>query len=109
MAEIKIQRGSTEQITAEVEHDLTGYTCILSIGKKNAPVIKVDNSQMTMSVSEGVTTLVYTLSQEQTLRLKEGQTHIQLRAINGDTAVGWNMVEALVLPVIDQAVIVDEY
>ena len=52
---------------------------------------------------------MYTLTQEQTLSCKAGKAKIQIRVIEGDTALASEMAEINVLDVVKGGEIVDEY
>lgn len=109
MAKAGITRGTTPSITVTVPMDLTGYTCILSIGKKQrTPYVTVDNAQMTATYGE-TSTLVFTLTQKQTLACKAGTAYVQLRLIDGDTALASTMSEMEVYDIVKDGEIVDAY
>lgn len=104
-----ITRGTTPSITVTVPMDLTGYTCFLSIGRKpKAPYLTASNDQMTATYGE-TSTLVFTLTQEQTLACKAGKALVQLRIIDGDAALASTMGEVEIFDVVKDGVITDEY
>jgi len=104
-----ITRGTTPSITVTVPMDLTGYTCYLSIGRKpKTPYLTADNSQMAAEYGE-TSTLVFTLTQEQTLACKAGKALVQLRIIDGDAALASTMGEVEIFDVVKDGVIQDEY
>ena len=104
-----ITRGTTPSITVTVPMDLTGYTCFLSIGRKpKAPYLTASNDQMTATYGE-TSTLVFTLTQEQTLACKAGKALVQLRIIDGDAALASTMAEVEIYDVVKDGVITDEY
>lgn len=106
---VGITRGTTPSIPVTVPMDLTGYTCYLSIGRKpRAPYFTADNSQMTAIYGE-TSTLVFTLTQEQTLACKAGTAYVQLRLIDGDTALASTMGEITVFDVVKDGEIEDVY
>lgn len=109
MARAGITRGTTPTVTVRVPMDLEGWTCLLSIGKKaRTPYVTVDNSQMVASYgNESV--LVYTLTQRQTLDCKAGKALVQLRLIDGDTAIATDMGEVEIFDVVKDGVISDAY
>jgi len=103
-----IFRGTTPTIIATVEMDLTGYTCYLAIGRKaNQAKVIASNNQMTITVDEGVSTLTFTLTQEQTLSLSEGKAYMQIRLIDMGVALASEWVEISVGPIIQDGVIED--
>ena len=104
-----ITRGTTPSITVTVPMDLTGYTCYLSIGKKpRAPYLTASNDQMTATYGE-TSTLVFTLTQEQTLACKAGTAYVQLRLIDGDAALASTMAEVEIFDIVKDGEIKDEY
>ena len=110
----KITRGTTPEITCKVSKDLTGYTCELSIGKgAKKPYFTASNDQMTVthSVEDGqqVTTLVFKLTQQQTLACKAGDAMVQLRIILGSDAKSSDMAPITILDIIRDGEITDEY
>lgn len=105
-----ITRGTTPSITVVVPMDLTGYSCYLSVGKRaRHPWLTADNEQMEAECGEESSTLVFTLTQEQTLACDPGKAYVQLRLIEGDTAVASEMAEVRIADVIKDGEITDEY
>ena len=103
-----IFRGTTPTIIATVEMDLTGYTCYLAIGKKpNQAKTVASNDQMVINVEGEASTLAFTLTQEQTLALPEGDLKMQLRLIDNDVALASEWVDISVGPIIQDGVIED--
>jgi hypothetical protein len=107
-------RGTTPSITCEVEMDLTDWSCYLSVGpKENKPWFTADNSQMTIDVDASgetpVSTLVFTLTQAQTLACKTSDAHIQLRAIKDGTALATDWGEITIGGIIKDGAITDDY
>lgn len=106
---VGITRGTTPSIPVTVPMNLEGYTCYLSIGKKaRAPYFTADNSQMTATYGE-TSTLIFTLTQEQTLSCKTGPAYVQLRLIKDDTALASTMGEIVVYDIIKDGEIEDVY
>jgi len=106
---VGITRGTTPSIPVTVPMNLEGYTCYLSIGKKvRAPYFTADNSQMTATYGE-TSTLIFTLTQDQTLACKAGKALIQLRIIDGDAALASTTAEIEIFDVVKDGVITDEY
>lgn len=104
-----ITRGTTPSISVTVPMDLTGWTCYFSIGKKiHTPYLTADNSQMSASYGE-TSTLVFTLTQEQTLSCKAGVAYVQLRLINGDTALASTIGEIEIFDIVKDGEIADVY
>ena len=104
-----ITRGTTPTIEIEVDIDLTDYTCVLSIGKYGKPYVTVDNSQMTMAVSDGASTCAFKLTQAQSLACKKGSAIFQMRAVKDADAIVTEPIDVEIIDVIDQRVIEDIY
>lgn len=106
---VGITRGTTPSIPVTVPMNLEGYTCYLSIGKKaRAPYFTADNSQMTATYGD-TSVLIFTLTQEQTLSCKPGNALVQLRLIDGETALASTMCEVKIFDVIKDGEIEDAY
>lgn len=109
-----IYRGTTPTVICTVEMDLTDYSCYLSIGAKaNKPWFTADNRQMTLVVDTSgdvpVSTLSFTLTQQQTLSCKDGSAYIQLRIIKDDVALATDWGELLIGGIIEDGEITDDY
>jgi len=104
-----ITRGTTPSPSFTVPLNLEGYTCQLSIGLIHQPWLTVDNAQMSATYGESSSTLVFTLTQKQTLRLKAGKAYVQLRLISGDTALATHPAEISIVDIVKDGVITDEY
>lgn len=104
-----IYRGTTPTITCTVTDDegntldLTGYTLYFSIGKAKNPQLTVTNGQMSVTSSAAAVTL----TQEQTLALKKGDTYMQLRGVDGDVAIATEMDPLTVADIIYEEEIED--
>ena len=81
-----MRRGTTPTITLTVDADLTGWTVYLALAQAGS-VIVLEDDRVEATVSEGVTTLEFTLSQEETLSLAETPVELQVRAIRDGTAL----------------------
>lgn len=105
-----IYRGTTPTITCTVTDDagdaidLTGYTVYFSIGKASNPQLTVTNDQMEISAN----VVNVTLTQAQTLALSKGETLMQLRAIDGTTAIATETASLTIAPIIYDEVIEDD-
>ena len=109
-----IYRGTTPTVTCTVEMDLTDYSCYLAIGAKaGKPYLVADNEQMTLDVDTSgetpVSTLVFTLTQEQTLSCKGGKCNVQLRVIKDAVALATDWGELAIGDIIEDGEIEDEY
>lgn len=106
-----ITRGTTPEITCTVRGlDLTGYSCYLTVGKRERnPWFTVDNSQMELSTDGSDSVLTFQLTQEQTLSCFAGKAVIQLRCIKDGLAVASGIGEITVDGIIKDGEITDEY
>ena len=105
-----ITRGTTPTVTCTVGMDLTDYSCYLSIGKKaKSPWMTADNEQMEFGVSEGTSTLAFTLTQAQTLACKAGPAQIQLRVVKDGVAIASDMAPITIDDIIKDGEIEDVY
>lgn len=109
-----IYRGTTPTVECTVDMDLTDYSCYLAIGlKPHKPYFVADNEQMTIDVDTSgevpVSTLEYTLTQEQTLACKAGKGYVQLRVIKDDVALATDWGELAIGDIIEDGEIHDEY
>ena len=109
-----VYRGTTPTVTCTVDMDLTDYSCYMAIGTKaGKPWFVVDNTQMDFSVDTSgetpVSTLAYTLTQEQTLKCKAGASYVQLRVIKDGNALATDWGKLTVGDIIEDGVIHDEY
>ena len=77
---LEIMRGTTPDITCNVNADLTGYTCYLDFGSPNNPRLRLNVASIT--TSSGSSTLVFHMSQEESLKLKAGETLVQVTAVD---------------------------
>ena len=114
MATAQIYRGTTPTVTCTVEMDLTDYSCYLALGTKpKKPYFVADNEQMFFSVDTSgetpISTLTYTLTQDQTLACKGGKCYIQLRVIKDETALATNWGELNIGEIIEDGEITDDY
>lgn len=84
-----MRRGTTPTITITTDVDLTTYdTVILTIRDKNHTQIDIAKDKMTITD----TSVCVTLSQEQTLALKEGSIEMQIRAAISGKAIASNIM-----------------
>lgn len=109
-----VYRGTTPSVTCTVEMDLTDYSCYMAFGSKaHKPYFVADNEQMDFSVDTSgevpISTLVYTLTQEQTLLCKAGKSYVQLRVIKDGTALATDWGELRIGEIIEDGEIHDEY
>lgn len=80
-------RGTTPRIKLITDFDLSGWKLYLTF-KCCTRVITVENDSLTVDRKDGKTTVIYVLTQEQTLSFNAGSIcHIQLRAAKGAQAV----------------------
>lgn len=96
-----MRRGTTPAIVLTVDTDLTGFSVfvtirsgytenipdILKCNSKNREEITIGNDRLTVEVEEGISTVAFSLTQEETLALVPGKAEIQVRAIHNGTAI----------------------
>lgn len=96
-----ITRGTTPQVTCNVAGiDLTQFTCYVSIGNTNNPKVTISGDAVSVSYDGTDSSVTFTMTQQQTLALSEGQTRLQLRAVKDGHAVASGDVRLDVLPII---------
>ena len=110
----EMYRGTTPTVTCTVDMDLTDFSCYMAVGPKpRKPWLVADNRQMTFDLDTSgetpVTTLGYTLTQQQTLECKAGKAYVQLRVIKDDVALATDWGEISIGDIIEDGVIEDEY
>jgi len=72
-----MRRGSTPTNTFDVDIDLTGATLFITYKQKGQTIIEKTNPDITVSSSS----LVVSLSQEDTLAMCEGMVEVQIRYV----------------------------
>lgn len=96
-----ITRGTTPQVTCNVSGiDLTRFSCYVSIGSNNRPRATVSGDAVNVIYDGSDSTVTFTLTQAQTLALREGTTNVQLRAVKDGQAIASGEAKCEVLPVI---------
>ena len=80
-----MRRGTTPTITLTVDADISDWT-IYATFQSGANEITLDNERLTVSYTQDKTTVLCTLTQEETLKLN-GVCEVQIRAIKGGTAI----------------------
>ena len=80
-----MKRGTTPTLTLTVDADISDWTVYASF-KTNGEVFTFENDRLQMSAEEDVTTILLTLTQEETLA-RQGSAEVQVRAIKNGTAI----------------------
>ena len=101
-----MRRGTTPTITLTVDADIHEYTVHVAL-KNGCNTLILENDRLTMSVSEGVTSVTFTLTQEETLSLGPGTASVQVRAIHNGVAVATDIQAVNIGNVIEGGVIVE--
>lgn len=96
-----MKRGTTPTLTLTVDTDLDGWTVYVTV-KSGCTSITVDDAPIT--VEDGVSTILVTLSQEETLALRDS-AEIQLRAIKDGTAIATDIAKVDVGRILQDGVI----
>ena len=81
-----MRRGTTPAITLTVDADLTGWAVYVTLRNK-CHSLTIENDRLTIEAEEGISTVVFALTQEETLALSVGSCEVQVRAIHNGTAI----------------------
>jgi len=99
-----MRRGTTPTITVEVDKNLSGWKCYVTI-KGAARLLTISGDRLSMDVSGNKTTIAFTLTQQETLSFVTGTAKIQLRAIMNGTAIATDIQTIEVHQVLQEVVI----
>lgn len=80
-----MKRGTTPTLTLTVDADIVGWTVYASF-RTNGKVYTFENDRLQMTAEDDVTTILLTLTQEETLAM-HGSAEVQIRAIKDGTAI----------------------
>ena len=80
-----MKRGTTPTLTLTVDADIVGWTVYASF-RTNGKVFTFENDRLQMTAEDDVTTIMLTLTQEETLEM-HGSAEVQIRAIKDGTAI----------------------
>ena len=80
-----MKRGTTPTLTLTVDADIVGWTVYASF-RTNGKVFTFENDRLQMTSEDDVTTILLTLTQEETLAM-HGSAEVQIRAIKDGTAI----------------------
>ena len=80
-----MKRGTTPTLTLTVDADISDWTVYASF-KTNGEVFTFENDRLQMTAEDDVTTILLTLTQEETLAM-QGSAEVQVRAIKNGTAI----------------------
>lgn len=80
-----MKRGTTPTLTLTVDADISDWTVYASF-KANGEVFTFENDRLQMTAEDDVTTILLTLTQEETLAMR-GSAEVQVRAIKNGTAI----------------------
>ena len=104
-----IYRGSSPRIVCNLNGDMTSFHCFFSMGVEfNHSQFTINDGQMqkTYDSQQDTTVLEFTLSQEQTCRLKAGKALAQFRAVDSaDSGMVSNVVEVEVKDILKDGII----
>lgn len=81
-----MRRGTTPTLTLTVDADIVGWTVYASFRTKSK-LFTFENDRLQMTADDDVTTILLTLTQEETLSLDVGAVEVQVRAIKDGTAI----------------------
>ena len=82
-----MRRGTTPTITVTVDTDLTDWSLYLAIAQGDGQPLVLENDRLDVTVNEGVTSLAFTLTQEETLAFDARPVELQVRAAHDGTAI----------------------
>ena len=103
-----MRRGTTPTITATVDADLTGMALYLAFKQRGCcPIVKSDDD-LAVTVEDGVTTIVTTFTQQETLSMRaDAKLEAQLRAVerNGTVAIATNIGSIDVMRILQEGVL----
>lgn len=80
-----MKRGTTPTLTLTVDADITEWT-VYATFKTNGQEYTFENDRLQMTAEDDVTTILLTLTQEETLAMY-GSAEVQVRAIHDGTAI----------------------
>lgn len=100
-----MRQGTTPTIPLYVDADITEHTVEVSFKSGNR-TLTVGNDRLEMSYEDGVTTILVTLTQEETLAMRK-YVKINVRAIKDGIAVATNTGKELVEDILRRGVIVE--
>ena len=83
-----MRRGTTPTITVTVDADLTGMSLYLAFKQPGTPPLVKADTDLDVTVEGQETTISATLTQEETLAMREGvDVKVQLRGVDNSGAV----------------------
>ena len=98
-----MRRGTTPTLPLIVDADIADWTVYASF-KTNGEVYTFNNDRMQMTVEDDVTTILLTLTQEETLAM-HGSAEVQVRAIKNGNAIATEVKRVDVGRIIKEGVI----
>lgn len=81
-----MRRGTTPAITLTVDADITAYTVYVTLNNYKQQVT-IEGERLNMEYQNSKTTIVFALTQEETLAFGTGTCEVQVRAIHDGTAI----------------------
>ena len=97
-------RGTTPDYILNVNADLTGKTVYVTI-KQKRNVLTLTNDDLTIAVSNGASSIAFSLTQKQTLQFDEGRAEVQVKYIGSDNKTKGTNVAAIM---VDRALLEEE-
>ena len=98
-----MKRGTTPTLTLTVDADIVGWTVYASF-RTNGKVFTFENDRLQMTSEDDVTTILLTLTQEETLAM-HGSAEVQIRAIKDGTAIATDIQRVDVGRILKEGVI----
>ena len=101
-----MRRGYAGPITATVTGiDLSGWTVYLTIKTRFREITKTGDD-LDVSYANGVTTIIFNLTQDETLSFTEGTASVQVRYVSADGLADASvMAQIIIQPVLKQGVL----
>lgn len=98
-----MKRGTTPTLTLTVDADIVGWTVYASF-RTNGKLFTFENDRLQMTAEDDVTTILLTLTQEETLAM-HGSAEVQIRAIKDGTAIATDIQRVDVGRILKEGVI----
>lgn len=82
-----MRRGTTPTLTVTVDADIHDWETHVYISNGGNDPLDLEGARLTMAYENGVTTVTFTLTQEETLAFEPAPCELQVRAAKGGVAV----------------------
>lgn len=99
-----MRRGTTPTITLTVDADISDWTRYVTL-KKGNKILTLENDRQEASYANGKTTILVTLTQQETLDFMTGYVDVQVRAIKDGTAIATDIKKLDIGAILKEGVI----